>query len=289
MEAFKEFQGDDLDSAIETACDYFNSVREKLEIEILQDSKSGIFGIVGARKAKIRARRVQLRETVENILGKTKKTSKIQKSESSENKTKKAKASKKINKNELPLESEMIDSVLIDMDADAVQDDFASEFPQVGLENMDLDTLKAVTTEVVREIATPIAGEELALALQMDSGRIRVNMESKDDPGLLIGREGQTLAALQYMVSRIVSRKMQALVRVQLDAGSYKKRQEDKLREMALNMAERVKRSGRSFSTRPMSSYHRRIIHVCLQNDNNIQTHSIGDGPLKKVIISRKK
>ena len=69
MEGFKEFQGKDLDGAIEEACGYFNTAREKLEIEIVQDAKSGIFGIVGARKAKVRARRVQLRETVDNILG----------------------------------------------------------------------------------------------------------------------------------------------------------------------------------------------------------------------------
>lgn len=69
MEGFKEFQGKDLCGAIEEACGYFNTAREKLEIEIVQDAKSGIFGIVGARKAKVRARRVQLRETVESILG----------------------------------------------------------------------------------------------------------------------------------------------------------------------------------------------------------------------------
>ena len=70
MEGFKEFQGKDLDGAIEEACGYFNTAREKLEIEILQDAKSGIFGIVGARKAKVRARRAHLREAVESILGK---------------------------------------------------------------------------------------------------------------------------------------------------------------------------------------------------------------------------
>ena len=69
MEGFKEFQGKDLDGAIEEACGYFNTARERLEIEIVQDAKSGIFGIVGARKAKVRARRVQLRETVDSILG----------------------------------------------------------------------------------------------------------------------------------------------------------------------------------------------------------------------------
>ena len=69
MDGFKEFQGKDLDAAIQDACLYFNASRERLEIEILQDAKSGIFGIVGARKAKIRARRACLRDTVQSVLG----------------------------------------------------------------------------------------------------------------------------------------------------------------------------------------------------------------------------
>ncbi|MDE7065523.1 MAG: Jag N-terminal domain-containing protein, partial [Desulfovibrionaceae bacterium] len=64
MEGFKEFQGKNLDDAISEACSYFDAPRERLEIDIIQDSKSGIFGIVGARKAKIKARRVQLRDAV---------------------------------------------------------------------------------------------------------------------------------------------------------------------------------------------------------------------------------
>ena len=71
MDGFKEFQGKNLDAAIQEACSYYNAAREKLEIEIVQDAKSGIFGIVGARKAKIRARRAALREAVESVLGKT--------------------------------------------------------------------------------------------------------------------------------------------------------------------------------------------------------------------------
>ena len=70
MDGFKEFQGKNLDAAIQEACSYYNVAREKLEIEIVQDAKSGIFGIVGARKAKIRARRAALREAVESVLGK---------------------------------------------------------------------------------------------------------------------------------------------------------------------------------------------------------------------------
>ncbi|MBO4313507.1 MAG: Jag N-terminal domain-containing protein, partial [Desulfovibrio sp.] len=72
MEGYKDFEGRDLDGAIAEACEYFNAKREKLEIEIIQDAKTGIFGIVGFRKAKIRARRAHVRESVESILGRAK-------------------------------------------------------------------------------------------------------------------------------------------------------------------------------------------------------------------------
>ena len=91
------------------------------------------------------------------------------------------------------------------------------------------------------------------------------------------------------MISRIVSRGMNAAVRVQLDAGEYRSRQDEKLREMALSLAEKVRLSGRSYSTRPLSSYHRRIVHVCLQEATDVQTRSTGDGPMKRVVILRRK
>ena len=82
---------------------------------------------------------------------------------------------------------------------------------------------------------------------------------------------------------------MNAAVRVQLDAGEYRQRQDEKLRAMALGLAEKVRQSGRSFSTRPLSSYHRRIVHLALQEAEDIQTRSIGDGPMKRVVIMRRR
>ena len=114
-------------------------------------------------------------------------------------------------------------------------------------------------------------------------------MKLKTVPGLLIGREGQTLASLQYLASRVVSRGMNAAVRVQLDAGRYRQRQDEKLGEMALALAEKVRQTGRSYSTRPLSSYHRRIVHLCLQDAEEVQTRSSGDGPMKRVVIMRRR
>ena len=466
MEGFKEFQGKDLDGAIEEACGYFNTAREKLEIEIVQDAKSGIFGIVGARKAKVRARRVQLRETVESILGRkggeapsapvlssaaaapavdaaavpeprknggskpapvqapsvtaeaapkvaeapadkgrdeTRDSQRQQESRSHDARPARGqqddrRSRGRNNRNRQPsLDSyeseEALDAACNgnvletpaekpvdrrndrngkpdrngnkganrnsrpdrgreragknadgdaaveagngaetagreqrgrrndsrqdgrgngradarpatrdsgrperaprpDAPADGLEDDFdaAGEgLPVTPLEQLDAVRLEALVDETVRKLIRPITGDEVGIAVKIGGGRVYVGIECDEDSGLLIGREGQTLAALQYMISRIVSRGMNAAVRVQLDAGEYRRRQDEKLREMALALADKVRQSGRSYSTRPLSSYHRRIVHVCLQEAADVQTRSTGDGPMKRVVIMRKK
>ena len=175
---------------------------------------------------------------------------------------------------------------------DGLEDDFdaAGEgLPVTPLEQLDAAQLEVLVGDTVRKLIRPITGEEVAIAIKIGGGRVYVGIECDEDSGLLIGREGQTLAALQYMISRIVSRGMNAAVRVQLDAGEYRRRQDEKLREMALALADKVRQSGRSYSTRPLSSYHRRIVHVCLQEAADVQTRSTGDGPMKRVVIMRKK
>lgn len=396
MEGFKEFQGKDLDSAIEEACGYFNAAREKLEIEILQDAKSGIFGIVGARKAKVRARRAHLREAVENILGKKNGEACARADEGGREKSGgrgqgrknvpgapegrqaaaensrasgatpagkrfgpavpgddapplesggAAEAEKEPVPADLPAtQAELQDAgqsresqtpgaqqdVRSEVRAEARPearrgaggtrtraggegharprrdegrkkseaavdgldedlDDAGEGLPFTPVEQLDAARLEALVHEAVRELVRPIVGAEVRLAISVGGGRVQVCVHCDEDSGLLIGREGQTLAALQYLISRVVSRGMNAAVRVQLDAGEYRLRQDEKLREMALALAEKVRQSGRSYSTRPLSSYHRRIVHVCLQDAEDVQTRSTGDGPMKRVVIMRKK
>ena len=175
---------------------------------------------------------------------------------------------------------------------DVLDDDFeeaAEGLPAMPMEQLDQERLDALVRETVRQLVRPIVGEDVHLDVKLGGDRVQVGIDSEEDSGLLIGREGQTLAALQYMISRIVSRGMNAAVRVQLDAGEYRRRQDEKLREMALALADKVRLSGRSYSTRPLSSYHRRIVHVCLQEAVDVQTRSTGDGPMKRVVILRKK
>ena len=125
----------------------------------------------------------------------------------------------------------------------------------------------------------------MPVTVRVEDGRVRANVDWSGDAGLLIGREGQTLAALQYLASRMVSHGMDAAVCVQLDIGDYRLRQDEKLRAIALGLAEKARATGRPYSTRPLSSYHRRIIHMAHQDADDIQTRSSGDGPMKRVVI----
>jgi spoIIIJ-associated protein len=106
-----------------------------------------------------------------------------------------------------------------------------------------------------------------------------------DDLGLLIGRRGTTLAALQYMVNVMVNRKMGGRVLVNIDAEHYKRRREETLLGLARRMADRVRQTGRSVTLEPMPAAERRIVHLALAEDDLVTTGSVGEGESRKVVI----
>ena len=109
------------------------------------------------------------------------------------------------------------------------------------------------------------------------------------DMGILIGKRGQTLDALQYLISLFVNKKSESYIRVKLDTENYRARRKDTLENLAKNIAFKVKRSRRSFTLEPMNPYERRIIHSALQNDAYVATRSEGEEPYRKVIVYLKK
>ena len=109
------------------------------------------------------------------------------------------------------------------------------------------------------------------------------------DMGILIGKRGQTLDSLQYLISLFVNKKSDSYIRVKLDTENYRSRRKDTLENLAKNIAFKVKRTRRSFTLEPMNPYERRIIHSALQNDRYVTTKSEGEEPYRKVVICLKK
>lgn len=110
-----------------------------------------------------------------------------------------------------------------------------------------------------------------------------------DDMGVLIGKRGQTLDSLQYLVSLVVNKEAESYIRVKVDTENYRERRKETLENLAKNVAYKVKRTRRPVSLEPMNPYERRIIHSALQNDRYVTTHSEGDEPFRKVVVTLKK
>jgi len=124
--------------------------------------------------------------------------------------------------------------------------------------------------------------------VELKDGVVRINITGKD-MGLLIGRKGETLNAVQFILGMMVNKVLDERVRVVLDVEDYRMRKEESLKSLAVSLSERVKRTKRSVVMRPMGPHERRVVHTALQGDPEIVTYSQGEEPNRKVVISLKK
>ena len=361
MSGYKEFEGKTLDEAIRDACSYYDTTRDKLEIDILNDAKGGIFGLVGVKKARVRARLVMFSSVFDDLdsLGEKSKTPKKRPEASACESPRHGKCGVR---DETPRQGRS--EKAISLEADAPQDNDihveplsvvpmvqpedssgsrplrpakalrrdrpregrrgrnsggrqengngdaarhaalpavalaeipsmdidldGEDFSRVPIDQLDVVALENTAREIISRLTVSFLGE-VTITVAITNDLVRITLTDVEDPGLLIGRDGQTLASLQYLITRMLCNRMNALLRVQIDAGDYRERQDERLREMALQLAEKVKAGGRPQVTRPLSSYHRRVIHLTLQNDPLVQTHSKGEGEMKRVMVARRK
>lgn len=128
----------------------------------------------------------------------------------------------------------------------------------------------------------------ISIVYDEENEMLDINLEG-EDMGVLIGKRGQTLDSLQYLVSLVINKNTDNYVKVKLDTENYRARRKETLENLAKNIAYKVKRNRRSVTLEPMNPYERRIIHSALQNDKFVETYSEGEEPYRKVVISYKK
>lgn len=132
----------------------------------------------------------------------------------------------------------------------------------------------------------------LAVVVDVKYDEVNNSMDidlSGDEMGVLIGKRGQTLDSLQYLVSLVVNKNVDNYIRVKVDTENYRQRRKETLENLAKNISYKVKRTKRPVSLEPMNPYERRIIHSALQNDKYVTTHSEGDEPFRHVVVVLKK
>jgi len=157
--------------------------------------------------------------------------------------------------------------------------------------------IRAKKIETIDDKATDFLKDVFgAMGLSVDVD-VKMNEEEKemeinlsgDEMGILIGKRGQTLDSLQYLVSLVVNKESEDYLRVKLDTENYRERRKETLETLAKNIAYKVKRTRRSVSLEPMNPYERRIIHSALQNDKYVFTRSEGEEPFRHVVIALKR
>ncbi|MFW5651101.1 MAG: RNA-binding cell elongation regulator Jag/EloR [Acetivibrio ethanolgignens] len=129
---------------------------------------------------------------------------------------------------------------------------------------------------------------EVTVVYDASEGQVSVNIEG-EDMGILIGKRGQTLDSLQYLTSLVVNKESSSYLKVKVDTENYRERRKVTLENLAKNISYKVKRTKRSVSLEPMNPYERRIIHSALQNDKYVETHSEGEEPYRRVVVTLKK
>ena len=264
-----------VDDAITEALIQLGVTSDRLEYEVIDNGSAGFLGI-GMKQAVIEARRKpepkeeKVEEPVveEPVKAEPKKVETVQ--------PQKAAAEKKADEPqkaafEKAVEKEVKEEVKKETKLVEVQ-------PQTieAVEDFLKNTMKAMDMEV-----------ELKTEIDQD-GALCVDM-SGEHMGILIGKRGQTLDSLQYLANRVANKHQEGYVRVKLDTENYRARREETLRHLAKNIAHKVKRNRRPVALEPMNPYERRIIHSALQSDPYVMTHSEGEEPFRKVVITLKK
>ena len=270
-----------VEDAITEASIQLGITSDKLEYEVIEKGSAGFLGI-GMKQAVIEARRKVEEKQETEIVEEVKKE--IQQVAAEE-----VKAEEKIVE-EVKAEIEHDEKPKQTTEKVEKKEEIKNDAPvkrEVELAEVTDETKEAVSTFLKDTLKA--MGMEVEIALDIDEDEsLSINM-SGPNMGILIGKRGQTLDSLQYLANRVANKHQSGYVRVKLDTENYRARREETLKHLAKNIAHKVKRNRRPVALEPMNPYERRIIHSALQNDPYVTTHSEGEEPYRKVVVTLKK
>ena len=265
---FQEFTGKTIDDAIIEAATSLGVASTDLETEVVFKGSMGFLGI-GAKPAIIKARPKKV-DSLDDILNDTPATR-------SEKPSKEApKAAKPAPKTEKPVKKEAEKPAKKEAKEDA---------EPVVIDESIIDDTK----EYLKKLFNAMELEaDITVDLDRDTRTLNIDVEGPE-MGIIIGKRGQTLDSLQYLINLYVNKKSNTHIRVKLDTENYRERRKETLETLAKNIAFKVKKSRRSFTLEPMNPYERRIIHSTLQGEKYVATNSEGEEPYRRVVVYYKR
>jgi len=285
------------DEALTKALIELGTTSDNVDVEIIERGTNGFLGVFGAKPW-------TLKVTV-------KKSANTEKKNSSEKKHEKQKEQKSpIEKKEVEkkvtveekVETVSKEVIVEEKDTSLNHEETVDEYTQFYGEEEPSSTSRRVLTndelEQIRDRADVFLKDfftamnlpaHAVYNFSFKTNELSIVIESEEDLGVLIGKRGQTLDSLQYILSLVVNKSSESYIRIKLDTENYRKKRKDKLEILAKNIAAKVKKTGKFTELEPMNAYERRIIHAALQGDNMVSTKSVGEEPFRHITVYPKK
>ena len=262
-----EISAKTVDDAITEGLVRLGTTTDKMDVEVLEKESSGFLGFIGKHDARIRVR-----------IKEVKSSSMPLKKEVRQEKPAKVK-----DHTEAKAEEKHVTEVHRKPKKKFDENDKGEPVSSERQEKAKADAVKFLT-DVFNAMNL-----EASINVEFDSAENELTIDVKaEDMGVLIGKRGQTLDSLQYIVSLAINKDCSEYVKVKLDSENYRVRRKETLENLAKNIASKVKRTGKAVSLEPMNSFERRIIHSALQGDPDCETYSEGADPYRKVVVKPK-
>ncbi|MCF2669343.1 MULTISPECIES: RNA-binding cell elongation regulator Jag/EloR [Lachnospiraceae] len=262
-----------LDDAITEALIQLGVTSDQLDYEVIEKGSAGFLGI-GMKQAVIKARKkvvVEEKKEIEEV--------EIPKEEPVKEYPKKEPKKKNISKDRKEKKEKK------EKHDEPVKESSAAERKEVELAKIEPQTIEACE-KFIYDVLNAMDMKDVKVTSTVDEeGALSIDMEGSN-MGILIGKRGQTLDSLQYLTNRVANKMQDGYVRVKLDTEDYRRRRKETLENLAKNIASKVKRTRRTVSLEPMNPYERRIIHSALQSDPAVSTHSEGEEPYRRVVVT---
>ena len=271
MEDYITVSAKNLDDAITEALIQLGVTSDRLDYIVVEKGSAGFLGI-GMKQAVIKARRKPEEKPVEEPVKEEVKAEEPEKPFKKAEKKLERKTEKKHESFRKPVREEKLE----------VKSEPKKEVELAKVEPQTIETCEKFIYDVMNAMGmddvkvTSVVDEEGALAINMEGSNM----------GILIGKRGQTLDSLQYLTNRVANKMQDGYVRVKLDTEDYRRRRKETLENLAKNIASKVKRTRKTVSLEPMNPYERRIIHSALQSDPAVSTHSEGEEPYRRVVVT---
>ena len=276
-----------VDDAITEASIQLGVASDQMEYDVIEKGSAGFFGI-GSKQAVIRARLKKVEEPVYEEVVKAEEK-KVEEKRPEERKYQERRHSDKKHHDKKHVDKHVEKTEKKELKKE-VKEEKAVETVAEPKKEIEITVVTEETMKICEEFLMDVLRAMGMEAVEVDSkidedGALSIELKD-DNMGILIGKRGQTLDSLQYLTNRVANKSQDGYVRVKLDTEDYRRRRKQTLENLAKNIAYKVKRSRKAVALEPMNPYERRIIHSALQGDERVSTHSEGEEPYRRVVIT---